>query len=86
MDSIFVGHEHCNSASVVYEGVRCQYGQKISTYDRANFVGIDGRIVGTYFGDITGTRKAIMGGTVIPLSAKTGEITKPYIYLCGDQN
>lgn len=86
VDSIFVGHEHCNSASVVYEGVRCQYGQKISTYDRANFIGIDGRIVGTYFGDITGTRKAIMGGTVIPLSAKTGEITKPYIYLCGDQN
>ena len=44
VDSIFVGHEHCNSASVVYEGIRFQYGQKSSEYDRYNSVGDDGKI------------------------------------------
>lgn len=47
-DSVFVGHEHCNSASVVYDGIRCQYGQKSSTYDRANYVQRDGAIVGSF--------------------------------------
>ena len=82
VDSIFVGHEHCNSASVVYEGVRFQYGQKIGTYDRANFVESDGTIVGMYLGDADGSRIPLMGGTVIPLSSEDGSISNPYIYLC----
>ena len=36
VDSIFVGHEHQNSISVIYQGVRLQYGQKSSAYDRYN--------------------------------------------------
>ena len=78
VDSIFVGHEHCNSASVVYGGVRYQYGQKSSIYDRFNGVLEDNTIKGTY-----GTHGTpLIGGTVVPLSAETGEITSPYIYYC----
>lgn len=78
IDSIFVGHEHCNSASVVFDGIRFQYGQKTGTYDRANFLKADGTIEGSY-SDIG---KPIVGGTVIPLSEKDGSITNPYIYYC----
>ncbi len=78
-DSIFVGHEHCNSASVVYQGVRLQYGQKSSTYDRANYAdATTGLITGSY--SAAGT--PMVGGTVIPLSKDSGEIVNPYIYLC----
>lgn len=73
VDSVFVGHEHCNSASVVYEGVRCQYGQKSSTYDRANYYN-NGKIIGSY----TQAGQPIVGGTVIPL-ASDGSLLTPYI-------
>ncbi len=81
VDSILVGHEHCNSASVVYEGVRFQFGQKSSTYDRANYVQSDGRITGVY-PPTPGT--PLIGGTVMPLSKEDGSILNPYIYLCKD--
>lgn len=60
-DSIFVGHEHCNSASIVYEGVRLQYGQKSSTYDRANYLQNDGST------SCVVTSSPIVGGTIIPI-------------------
>lgn len=76
-DSILVGHEHANSASAVYEGIRFQYGQKTGTYDRANYQsGTD--IVTSY--DMAG--KPIVGGTVMPLAEEDGSIKDPYIYLC----
>lgn len=79
VDSIFVGHEHCNSASVVYEGIRFQYGQKSSTYDRANFVDeTTGVISGT---SCSYTLTPLIGGTVMSLAAD-GSIVNPYIYLC----
>ena len=61
------------SASVVYEGVRCQYGQKSSTYDRANYYN-NGKIIGSY----TQAGQPIVGGTVIPL-ASDGSLLTPYI-------
>lgn len=73
VDSIFVGHEHCNNASVIYDGIRCQYGQKSSTYDRANYCA-NGNIVSSY----TGAGQPIVGGTVIPL-ASDGSLLTPYI-------
>lgn len=79
-DSIFVGHEHCNSASVVYEGVRFQFGQKSSEYDRYNFLNADGTITDSAKGSRS---KSLMGGTVIPLSKTDGAIVNPYIYYCG---
>jgi len=76
-DSIFAGHEHCNSASVVYDGIRFQYGQKSSTYDRANYITEDGHIVGSY------SKKGIpvVGGTVVNL-ADNGSIKEAHIFLC----
>ena len=65
VDSVFVGHEHCNSASVSYQGVRLTYGQKSSTFDRYN-------------SDANG---AIMGGTYINLSEQDGTIASAGLYL-----
>ena len=80
VDSIFVGHEHCNSASIVYEGVRLQYSQKVSTYDRYNWVFDDGTIGGGK--EQPADAWELMGGTVIPISQKDGAIGKGYIYYC----
>lgn len=74
-DSVFVGHEHCNSGSVVKDGVRYQYGMKSSTYDRINFRLSDGSIVGG--SEVYGT--PLVGGTLMTLSAGTGEITDAHI-------
>ena len=79
-DSIFVGHEHCNNASVMYDGVRFQFGQKSSEYDRYNFLNADGTITDSAKG---AQSKSLMGGTVIPLSKTDGAIENPYIYYCG---
>jgi len=77
-DSHFVGHEHCNSASVMYDGTRFQYGQKSSCYDRANYIQADGSIVGSY--SDAGT--PIMGGTVMKMSETDGSFTDSFIYYC----
>ena len=75
-DSFLYGHEHCNSASVVYEGVRYQFGQKSSTYDRANYLAGDGSIVGTTNIE---AGEPIMGGTVLKLSKTDSAIKDAYI-------
>ena len=85
VDSIFVGHEHCNSASIVYEGVRFQYGQKSSLYDRYNWLNNDGLIEGGYnttpFDDpIT----PLIGGSVIPISSEDGSIGTGRIVYYGE--
>lgn len=82
VDSIFVGHEHCNSSSIVYQGVRLQYGQKSSTYDRYNSVTEDGQIVGD--SSTPAGAHPIMGGTVIPVSSADGSIGKGYLCYYGD--
>lgn len=62
-DSFFVGHTHLNSASIQYNGVRFQFGQKSSTYDDANYKQTDG----TYSTDWkNGT--PVIGGTSIPVN------------------
>lgn len=81
VDSILVGHEHCNSASVVYQGIRCQYGQKSSTYDRLNYWK-DGKYISASCQDLP----PVVGGTVLPLSEDDGSIVEPYIYLCNTTN
>ena len=85
IDSIFVGHEHNNSASIVYEGVRLQYGQKSSTYDRYNVFTSDGRIMNAADANAAGVSSTpIMGGTVIPISSVDGSIGTGYIVYSGD--
>ena len=88
VDSIFVGHEHCNSFSIVYEGVRLQYGQKSSAYDRYNWITPDGAMgsgwdngTQSWNGPVGST--PLVGGTVIPLS-QSGDLLMGYIYLCGE--
>ena len=81
-DSIFVGHEHCNSASVIFEGVRLQYGQKSSEYDRLNFVGKDNKVTG-HNGNLSYSKGTpLVGGTVIVLSQTDGAIKNAYIFYC----
>ena len=77
-DSIFVGHEHANSASIVYEGIRLQYGMKCSTYDRNNYFRANGQIYLGYVPE-TPTDKPWIGGSVIKLD-QNGMITDAYIY------
>ena len=84
VDSVFVGHEHCNSVSIVYEGVRFQYGQKSSRYDRYNSVSEDGTILGAYIEGHPADSHALMGGTVIPVSGEDGTIGTGYIYYAGN--
>ena len=69
-DSILVGHIHGISASVVYDGVRFQYGQKSSTYDSANYRTADGSIVQTK--DIT-AGEPLIGGTLMMMDEQTGD-------------
>lgn len=76
VDSLFVGHEHSNSASIVYKGVRFQFGQKSSRYDSYNKIDADGNL------SEEENALPLIGGTVIPLSEADGTITRPYIYLC----
>ena len=78
VDSIFVGHVHTHSASIVYEGVRVQFGMKSSTYDQINYVTSDGKIEAGY--RLSG-KTPWVGGTVMKL-AEDGSITDAYIYYC----
>ena len=84
VDSIFVGHEHCNSVSIVYEGIRFQYGQKSSQYDRYNTFTQDGEIFGGYIEQHPAGAIPLMGGTVIPISSEDGSIGTGYICYYGD--
>ena len=84
VDSIFVGHEHCNSASVVFEGVRLQYGQKSSEYDRYHTISSEGKIIESAIWNKTGT--PLVGGSVTVFSATSGEMIDGYIYYCNQAN
>ena len=77
VDSVFVGHEHANSASIVYEGVRLQYGMKCSTYDRLNYISANGDIESTYYS----TNTPWVGGSYFKLSSDGG-IKDADIYYC----
>lgn len=77
-DSVFVSHQHSNSGSVVYDGVRFQFGQKSSTYDRANYVAPDNKVVCSF----TQAGMPIIGGTVFNISRNSGDITDAHIYYC----
>ena len=90
-DSIFVGHYHSNSVSIMYDGIRFQFGQKCSTYDTTQIIYEDGKISSSnvYYQNGAATDydgKAsftpLVGGTVNPMDKDTGELKNPYIYYC----
>ena len=77
VDSVFVGHDHEVSASVVYEGIRCQFGLKSTTYDSNIYVDEGGRLVKSW----VPAGKPMIGGTVMELG-ENGAIEKSYHYYC----
>lgn len=77
VDSIFVGHDHEVSASVVYEGIRCQFGLKSSTYDSNIYIDEKGELKKSWIP--AGT--PMIGATVIELSS-SGEIQRAYHHYC----
>ncbi len=79
VDSIFVGHEHCNSASIKYDGIRVTYGLKTGVYDRANYELTDGTIAGYYGGGAPAGATPIIGGTKITV-ATNGNATVNHVY------
>ena len=72
VDSHFFGHEHCNSAGVLVDGVRMQYVLKSSTYDRSNYLEPDGNIIQSF----VVKDKPIIGGTYMEIGNNSGEISK----------
>lgn len=81
MDSMFVGHEHNNCGSVTYQGVRLQYGQKSSAYDRFNGVDPETLAIDGSYAPKASNIVPLIGGTVIPLGTD-GSLKTPYIFLC----
>ena len=76
MDSMFVGHIHASSASLMFGNIRCHFGLKSSMYDRVNYRTVSGAIVSAYerMGD------PVIGGSVIVLTKDTGELKDVYHY------
>ena len=77
VDSVFVGHDHELCASVVYEGVRLQFGLKSTTYDSNIYVDKNGNLVKSWIP----AGMPMIGGTVMEL-AWDGAIDKAYHYYC----
>jgi len=48
VDGVFVGHSHCNSISVLYEGIRWTFGLKSGTYDRYDPKMLGGTVIDVY--------------------------------------
>ena len=80
VDSVLVGHDHEDCASVVYEGVRCQFGLKSSTYDSNIYITEEGKLVKSW----TPAGKPIIGGSVLELKPCDGKIERAYHYYCKD--
>ena len=80
IDSMFLGHMHSNSASIVYDGIRFQFGQKCTLYDSVQKInkntGAMGYANGAYA--LNSGETALIGGTVMKLNA-AGEIADAYI-------
>ena len=78
VDSILVGHDHEVSASVIFEGIRCQFGLKSTTYDSNIYVDENGKPVKSWVP--AGT--PMIGGTAMELSPFDGKMEKVYHYYC----
>lgn len=74
VDSIFVGHIHSTSASIVNDGVRFQFGLKTGVYDTRLTEMADGSYDATHA--VGG--KPYIGGSAIILSEEDGSIKEAY--------
>ena len=77
VDLVMVGHDHELCASVVYEGVRLQFGLKSSTYDSNIYIDREGGLKKSWvpFGT------PMIGGTVMELG-DNGAVERAYHYYC----
>lgn len=78
VDSIFVGHNHEICTSVVYEGIRCQFGLKSTTYDSNIYINALSKPVKSFCPGGT----PVIGGTVLELAVNDGSIKNAYHYYC----
>ena len=78
VDSVLVGHDHEVSASVVYDGIRCQFGLKSTTYDSNIYIDENGKLVKSWIP--AGT--PMIGGTVMELNPSDGTMENVYHYYC----
>lgn len=80
IDSMFLGHMHSNSVSIVYDGIRFQFGQKCTLYDSVQYInnstGAVDAVAAWAINKQTST--PLIGGTVMKLNA-AGEIADAYI-------
>ena len=81
VDSILLGHMHGNSTSIVYDGIRFQFGQKCTLYDSIQKIntstGVMGYSNGAYA--LIANEIPLIGGTVMKLDKNTGAISDAYI-------
>ena len=84
LDSIFVGHVHYNTASVVYQGVRLHYGVKSSEHDRVNAMNTTTGVIEERDRVVDGYTP-IIGGSIIVVSKTDGTLKDVYNYYCTDQ-
>ena len=82
IDSIFVGHMHTINASMEYQGIRFQFGQKCSLYDNAAQLLSNGLIASGVGYSYNAGATILVGGTVIPMDATTGDLLTPYTQYC----
>ena len=82
IDSIFVGHMHTINASMEYQGIRFQFGQKCSLYDNAAQLLSNGLIASGVGYSYNNGATMLVGGTVIPMDATTGDLLTPYTQYC----
>ena len=78
VDLICVGHDHEVCGSVVYEGVRFQFGLKSSTYDSNIYINENDKLVTSW----VPAGVPVIGGTVMELAPNDGAIEKAYHYYC----
>ncbi len=81
-DSIFVGHYHTINASMVYEGIRFQFGQKCSLYDNVAQLLSNNKIASAVGYSYNTGATLLVGGTVIPIDKDSGELLTPYTQYC----
>ena len=84
LDSIFVGHVHYNTASVVYEGVRLHYGVKSGEHDRVNAMNTTTGVIEEKDRVLDGY-SPIIGGSIIVVSKTDGTLKDVYNYYCTDE-
>ena len=86
LDSIFVGHVHYNTASVVYEGVRLHYGVKSGEHDRVNAMNLQkGTIEERDCISDKNQYTPVVGGSIIVVSKTDGSLKNVYNHYCTDQ-